>query len=294
MKSVSVIYVNYNSTHYLLKSLKSLYNRCQTQDFSVIIIDNGSQDGFKEQLFSRFEDIEILITNNNLGFARACNLGIRQSKSNFIYLLNPDTIILNNAIEIFTVFMKDENNKDVWSCGGQVYNQDNIPERSYGEFPTLWDVLMEQSGLRGINLKLKELFNKKEALTIYKNQQNVPFVTGSNLFIRRSVLDDIGPFNETFFLNCEEMELAYRAQKSGYNSFVLNGAKIIHYGSRSFKNKKEYLNHLRAGQLNYFKITKPRFYNLLVKSLHLIGAIMRIIFKLDFIQVKRIPKIISS
>ena len=66
----------------------------------------------------------------------------------------------------------------------------------------------------------------------------------------------ISIFNETFFLYYEETELAFRAKQFGYNSVILNEAKIIHYGSKSFKDKKEYLNHLWDGQLKFFKITK--------------------------------------
>ena len=291
---VSIIIVTYNSENYILKCIDSIKKYKNALNYEIIIIDNASQDATIRKLESEYKDLTIVNNDKNLGFAKACNQGLTLSNSKYIFFLNPDTILINNVHQILFNYMESPEAKNVWCCGAQLYNENNHLAKSYDKFPTIWDVLLEQIGFKGIILKMKDRFDKEEKEKIDENKKKVPFVIGSDLFIRRSVLDEIGSFNETFFLNYEETELAYRAQKSGYNSFIHNGAKIIHYGSKSFNSKKEYLNHLRDGQLNYFKITKHRFYNVLVKSLHLIGAILRIIIKLNFSQVRRIPKIISS
>jgi len=291
---IAIVIITYNAEKYILNCVNSIKKYDDQLSYEILVIDNASQDSTIRKLESEYKDLTIIRNDLNKGFAKACNQGLSLTNSKYVFFLNPDTFLFNNVFQIFFSYMESPGAKNVWCCGAQLLDENNELIKSHIDFPTLWDVLLEQSGLRGIQLKLKSMFYKRSEKTISDNQKIVPSVNGCNMFIRRSVLDKIGTFNESFFLNYEETELALRAQQTGYNSVILNDARIIHYGSKSFKNKKEYLNHLRDGQLKYFKVTKPFFYRLPVKALHLIGTILRIIFKLDFSQFQRIQKIISA
>lgn len=104
---------------------------------------------------------------------------------------------------------------------------------------------------------------------------------GCNMFIRREALDKIGHFNESFFLNYEEVELSWRAKKKGFISIVLPQVIIKHYSGKSFKNLQEYLNHLWLGQVYFFKFTRRKGYYNLIKIIHLIGSSFRYALKMD-------------
>jgi len=101
------------------------------------------------------------------------------------------------------------------------------------------------------------------------------------MFIRKSVLNEIGLFNERFFLNFEETELSWRANKAGFKSVILPEAKILHYSGRSFIDLKSYLIYLWYGQLLFFKLTQRHSIFIFAKSIHLLGTVLRLIFKFD-------------
>ncbi len=100
---------------------------------------------------------------------------------------------------------------------GQILDENGIPAISYGKFPNLFDVLIEQIGLKGFFLKMQSRKNQDEKYKVIDIME-IPFVIGCNMFIRKRVLDEIGLFNEKFFLNFEETELSWRAKKKQFRT----------------------------------------------------------------------------
>lgn len=289
-KGISVIIVTYNSENYIVNCINSLFRYQFTFGFEIIIIDNNSTDKTLEVLKSLNENINLISNRSNLGFAFACNQGIKASKFEYVFLLNPDSAVLNNAIEFFYNFMEKPENENVWCCGGQLFNDEGKMIKSMGKFPSLWDVFLEQFGIKGVLLKISN--NKSMRETNLKSEINdVPFVLGCDMFIRKKVLEKIGLFNKSFFLNFEETELSCRAKKAGYRSILVKNAKIIHHSRKSFVSKASYMNNLWNGQLLYFKLTKSHITFLIAKYLHHFGAFVRLVIKNDREQLARIDKI---
>jgi GT2 family glycosyltransferase len=289
---VSIVIINYNSKKYLNQCIESIYNQTKIVSFEILVLDNNSSDNLDYLIEENNSAIRVINNQLNLGFGVANNIGIKLTDSKYIFLLNPDTVLLNDALNIFYNFMEKKENEGVWCVGSQLSDEDGKPAKSFGSFPNLFDVVSEQIGLKGLLLKeFGENYLKKRNLS--KQQHIVPFVMGCNMFIRKSDLKKIGLFNEKFFLNYEETELSWRAEKLGYKSMILPEAKILHYSGKSFSNLQSYLNHLWIGQLLFFKLTHSHLFFLLIKVVHLCGASLRFVFKLDKNYLTQVKKILS-
>jgi hypothetical protein len=222
----------------------------------------------------------IIQNKENIGFAGACNQGIKIAGGKYLFIVNPDIILLNNGLVHFYEFMEENENDSVWCLGAQLYNKNNKPVKSAGSFPTIFDAITEQIGLKGLFLKVFGENYLNEHIE-FRLPTIVEFIIGCNMFIRKQALRKIGLFNTEFFLNYEETELAWRAKNYGLKSMVLPEVKILHYSGTSFENIRAYFNYLWLGQLLFFKFTKSKPIFLVIKTIHLLGAIMRFIFKLD-------------
>lgn len=285
---ISVIIITYNSSLYIKNCINHVLKYIKSYNYEIIIIDNNSDDDL-ENFISEFNNILFIKNKNNIGFAKACNQAIKISNGEFIFLLNPDTVILNNVFEIFIQYMKIEKNKNIWCVGGQLVNEFDEPIKSELDFPTIFNVIIEQSGIKSILLKIfGRIYAKKNFI---KTEKKVDVIVGANLFIKKDLLNKIGLFNKDFFLNYEETELFWRAKKLGFQSYILPDAKICHHSAKSFCSKKSYLFHLWYGQLIYFKLTHNKYIFIIIKIIHMVGAAMRLVIKMDLDYYKHFIKI---
>lgn len=289
---ISVIIVTFNSENYIADCIKSVLKYTYKFLVEIIVVDNNSQDNTITILNEFKDNIEILFNNKNFGYAYACNRGIQFSKGNYILILNPDTKIKNDVLNYFISFIDSSLNENVWCIGAQLFDEYEKAIKSYGNFPKILDVFLEQFGIKWLMLRIipKSNIAKKR---LHLQNTFVQYVLGCNMFIRKSVLDEIGLFDERFFLNFEETELSWRANKAGYKSMILPKAKILHYSGKSFPDKKNYLSHLWLGQLLFFKLTKNQFIFLISKFLHLFGSAIRWIVRLDNFYLLHLKKIKS-
>lgn len=226
---VSIILINYKTKELTINAINSIYEKTQGIDFEIIVVDNNSQDGSIEEIEKTFSDIHIIKNPINAGFGRANNLAIKQSKGKYILCLNTDTLLINNAIKIMYDYMENVENSNVAVCGGALYNENMQYIMSFARFPNVFNSL-------SFSWLLKKLFpvirNQKEP----KNIREVDFITGADIFFRKAVLDEIGLFDERFFMYSEETDLCYRIKRAGYNIKIIPLAKIIHLEEKSSQN----------------------------------------------------------
>lgn len=289
---ISIVIITYNSEKYIQNCLNNVYSSEFNLKTEVIIVDNHSKDNTVNIIRNTYSSVQIIENRANIGFAKANNRALKIAKGKYALLLNPDTEISVDTLDKFYNFMENENNKNVWCIGGQLVDEFWQPSKSYGRFPNMFDVFFEQSGLKGIALKI---FNKNWLSRIrwIEKSKKVPFVMGCNMFIRKDVLMKIGYFNESFFLNYEEVELCWRAEKKEFICVVLPGVIIKHYSGKSFESRQDYLNHLWLSQVLFFKLTRSRFYYGTIKALHLIGALLRYTLKFDKNYLDQIKKVLA-
>ena len=234
---VSIIIVNYNTLELTKNTISSVIGKTKDLNYEIILIDNASTDGSVEFFEKEYKDKIIFIKNNkNLGFGRANNKGIEIAKGKYIFLLNSDTLLINNAIKILFDYMEDNHNSGV--CGGNLFDLELKPTHSFvEELPSLKteiNILKRAiSKLTGGNKKRKD-FNHSNI------EKEVGYITGADMMIRKSILDRVGLFDKDFFMYFEETELTYRIKKLGYKIMSIPTAKIIHLEGKStiFKEKK--------------------------------------------------------
>lgn len=226
---VSIIFVNYKTKDLTINAIKSVVEKTQGIDFEIFVVDNNSQDGSIEAIEKEFPQINIIKNIANTGFGAANNIAIKRAKGKYILCLNTDTLLINNAIKIMYDFMEKEDSKNIAVCGGTLYNENSNYIMSYANFPNLFNSL-------SFSWILKRLFpmirNKKEPTNI----KEVDFITGADIFFRKSILDKVGLFDETFFMYAEEVDLCKRIKNEGYSIKIIPQAKIIHLEEKSSKN----------------------------------------------------------
>ncbi len=245
-KDVSIIIVNYKTKDLTIDCLKSIYEKTNDLNFDVFVIDNNSQDGSVEAIRSAFPQINLIENSKNSGFGSANNIGIRQSDAKYVFLLNSDTILVNNAVKILFDFMQE--NPDIGACGGNLYSKDMKNMHSYGTFLTLKRQILKTFFLKLFFPKERKAINDKG-----RNEENlkkqVEFITGADLMIRKEALDKTGLFDERIFMYSEESELQFRITKAGYKIFINPEAKIIHLHDQSPKSDTMYFEFLKSKYL---------------------------------------------
>ena len=220
---VSIIIVNYNTQELTLQCLRSVYEKTTGISFEVIVVDNASSDDSVRQVRLEFPKVKLIESPENLGFGRANNLGFENSTGDYIFLLNSDTLLINNAIEILWRFLNQH--LDIAIVGGQLFEEDGVTiTHSYSfVFPSL---LMELDILLRGDITHR-IENKK--LKIIENDGFVPvaYITGADMMLRRIDIEKYGFFDPSFFLYFEETELSYRYYRNGRKSVFLPAAKKL-------------------------------------------------------------------
>lgn len=255
MIDVSVIIVNYNTLELTRNTIDSVIMKTFNLNYEIILIDNNSEDGSKEFFEENYKDKIIFIKNTqNIGFGRANNKASKIAKGKYLFFLNSDTLLINNAIKILFDFI--EKNENVAVCGGNLYDQNMQPALSYKE-----EMLGYNSELLS-KIKEKIFFRiNKKALKIFNytsNPKRVSIVLGADFMIRTKVFRELNGFDESFFMYHEESELCFRVLKGNYLIYNVPESKIIHLEGKSTKFKIEKFKMERQGKYLFFYKTKGK------------------------------------
>lgn len=228
MTDVSVIIVNYNTCRMTAECIDSVRQKTVGISYEIILVDNGSTDGSKE-FFEKFEGINYIYSDENLGFGRANNLGARHASGDYLFLLNSDTLLINNAIKILHDFISTHPKAAV--VGGNLFDKEGNPNLSYKRhLPGLLDsidslMFNKFSKLRwGIN----RFFNHSDS------PLQVAYIQGADLMINRTLFDSLGGFCDEYFMYYEETDLCCRVAHAGYRCYNIPSAKIFHFDGASF------------------------------------------------------------
>lgn len=282
---VSVIIVNYNTRKMTQECVDSVFEKTKGLDFEVILVDNGSTDDSKE-IFEKDKRIKYIYSDINLGFGRANNLGFEIAKGEFIFLLNSDTYLLNNAIRSLWSAHKAENERteNVACAGCMLKNAEGSIIHSYAKFPSKWRNLMSVTFyvvlwrlhiIKEIPLSSNynyEQFSKKHVF-------DVDYITGADLMVCRSAAEKYGLFDPDFFMYCEETEMQHRYMKEGLRRIIVEGPEIVHLEGKSNKRHTPARSTMLLRSLFlYFKKTESKitffFYNRLYKLLYVTTNIL--------------------
>ncbi|MGB4845562.1 MAG: glycosyltransferase [Ferruginibacter sp.] len=240
---LSVIIVNYNVKYFLEQCLHSVQKACVNIDAEIIVVDNNSTDGSREFLEPLFPKVKFIWADKNTGFARANNQAAAIAKGDFILFLNPDTIIPEDCIENCLRFFKEH--KEVGALGIRMIDgTGSFLKESKRAFPSPMTSLYKLSGLARLFPRSK-IFSTYHLGHLDENKNHeVDVLAGAFMLVPKKILDEVGLFDERFFMYGEDVDLSFRIQKAGYKNYYFADSAIIHFKGESTK----------RGSLNYVRL----------------------------------------
>jgi GT2 family glycosyltransferase len=270
MVDLSIIIVNWNTKEYLLPCLKSIFKGGQGTGWEVIVVDNGTRDGSREEVKKAFPLVHLIENERNLGFAKAANQGLQKASGRYVLLLNPDTQVKNGAIERLVSFIGAHS--DVGVAGAQLLNADGTKQNSIANFPSLGTELLNKSLLRWL---FPKKFPGKERN--YSEPIEVDSVIGACMMVRRDALDQFGLLDEDYFLFLEETDWCYRMKKAGWKIYHVPQAEVYHFQGKSAETvKKRARIEFYRSRYHFFKKNRGHFQWFIL----LMGLMIRLGFQL--------------
>ena len=222
---VSIIIVNYNTHQITSECIASVFEQTKELSFEIILIDNASTDGSKES-FQNDKRITYIYNEKNVGFGRANNQGMNLAHGEYLFLLNNDTLLKNNAIKILYDYAETHEKEAFYGCW--LENQEGKFIHSCSRLPSIRLLLAYTLRLYGHKLNKNIVTEVDEIRHTDTISTPVGFVSGADLFLHRKVYDKTKGFDTGYFMYYEESDWQHRAHDLGINSFVINGPRIIH------------------------------------------------------------------
>ncbi len=271
---ISIILVSYNTKELTIQTINSIYEKTTDIDFEIIVVDNNSHDNTVLDIKKTFQDNVIVIENpNNSGFGIGNNIGSEVAKGDYLFFLNTDTILLNNAVKILSDYL--DTNETIGAVGGNLYTKDLKPAASINRF--FPGVMSELDSFffnfpSKIYCRKNVFFNYSESPIVFKGN-----ISGADLMIRKELFEKIGKFDKDFFMYYEETEMLHRVCAKGYTLASLPDVKIIHLEGAS-EDRKE-ISHRRSfdSKWKYFSKVKKIRWIFLIHFLFQLTAFQRIL-----------------
>lgn len=240
--TLSVIIVSYKVPYFLEQTLRSVQKAAQRVDTEIIVVDNNSRDKSVDIVRNIFPEVKLIANTQNTGFATANNQGIHIATGKYILFLNPDTVVREDTFEKIVHFM--ETHPDAGGLGVKMIEGTGtfLPESKRG-FPSPEVAFYKAFGLSKLFPKSPR-FNRYHLGYLDKDQTHeIDVLSGAFMLMPRAVLEEIGYWDEAFFMYGEDIDLSYRIKKAGYKNYYYPDTTIIHYKGESTK----------KGSLNYVK-----------------------------------------
>lgn len=222
---LSVIIVSWNCRPALERCLESLRPALAGVPAEIIAADNGSADDTVEWLCRQAPDVRVLAFPENLGYAATANRAARLARGEYLWFLNPDTTVEPDAVTALLRTMTEH--PRAGAAGPQLLMADGRPyPLSARRFPTLWTELLEKAGLRGPSFS-------RLALMLGDETAEVPAVSGAAVCVRRSAWEEVGGFDERYFLYAEDMDICQTLRAAGWEIYYVGRARVMHQGGGS-------------------------------------------------------------
>jgi N-acetylglucosaminyl-diphospho-decaprenol L-rhamnosyltransferase len=255
---VTIVIVSYNTRDILRNCLEALYAGSQGTDMEVFVVDNDSHDSSARMVRETWPQVRLIANNANLGFAAANNQAFMLARGRYIVLLNPDAYVGPTSIPNAVAFM--DQHPGCGLCGGKIISPEGKLEPSARRFPSPLSKLLTLSGLSG-RFPSSPILNRHEfGGFAHDRPLEVDWVPGTFTIIRKEMLDEIGEFDERFFIYYEETDLCLRAKKAGWNIYFIPDAEVMHIGGASSKTRKDKTFDAAASQVLSFRMRSEWLY----------------------------------
>ena len=231
---VSVVIVSWNAKYFLAHCLESLAGPVCDYGMEILVVDNASTDGSAELVAQRFPGIRLIQNVANLGFAKANNIGIRQSTGKYVCLVNSDVRVLPDCITMLVDFC--EAHSDVGMAGPRVLDGEGKLQRSCRGFPSVWNMFCRALALDALFPQSRLWGGYLLPYWEHDTLRPVDILSGCFWLVRRAALPKVGLLDEGFFMYGEDMDWCKRFWANGWRLMFVPTAVAIHYGGASSAN----------------------------------------------------------
>jgi GT2 family glycosyltransferase len=230
---VSIIIINYNTFELTCKCIQSIYDKSTVVSFEIILVDNASIECDASLFKQQYPEIILIKSDKNLGFAGGNNLGIQQAKGEYILLLNSDTELLNNAIELSYNRIKCE--EKIAGLSGQLIDDNGNIQHVAGKFLYISSLALKLSGIYRLYSKAKRSSRFLGFDFDHTTEIKADWLWGTFLLLRKSIIIKMpnGKLPDNFFMYGEDVEWGYAIHGLGYELLYFPDAKILHHGGKS-------------------------------------------------------------
>lgn len=230
---VSIIIVNYNTSKLINDSIESIFRLTEGIEYEIIVVDNNTEDLSMTITAADDGRVKFIQLPENVGFGRANNAGFEIAKGRNLFCLNPDTVLLNNAIKILSDYL--DAHPECGACGGNLYDEEMRPALSFRRI--LPGIRWELNELSHLWLE-KLMFGKNSRFNSGHKPISVGYISGADLMIRADVCQKLDGYSPEFFMYYEETDLCKRIHEIGYRIYSVPQAEIQHLEGGSFDSSK--------------------------------------------------------
>ena len=228
---LSIIIVNWNSADYVRRCLRSVYDHTHDLQFEIIVVDNASYDGCGEMLAREFPGVIFIQSDENLGFARANNLGFKKSTGAALLFLNPDTELVGSAINLLLSQLR--NLPKAGAVGARLLNTDGTLQTSCVQsLPTILNQALDIELLRRLSPRSR-LWGMAPLFSAGNQPSEVEVISGACLLLTRDLFESVGRFSEEYFMYTEDLDLCFKTRRAGFENYYVPAATVIHHGGGS-------------------------------------------------------------
>jgi GT2 family glycosyltransferase len=270
MTRLAIIIVSYNSRKDLENALRSLTEPPAAVAHEIVIVDNASTDSTPVYVREQWPRVRLIASDSNLGFAQANNVGIRNTASDLVLLLNPDTIMTAAAVDRLVSII--DSRPEVAIVGPRIVDGRGRPELSFGAMISPWAELRQKLLVRGNDRGWRFITSRVERMT--RRTHLVDWVSGACLLIRRRDLDEVGGFDARFFMYAEDVDLCAAVRARGRSVLFSAEPQVVHLRGQSAASAPDRVqNAYRRSQLAFYAKHHPAWLPFLKIYLRVVGRL---------------------
>jgi GT2 family glycosyltransferase len=270
MTRLAIIIVSYNSRKDVENALRSLTEPPAAVAHEIVIVDNASTDSTPVYVREQWPRVRLIASDSNFGFAQANNVGIRNTASDLVLLLNPDTIMTAAAVDRLVSII--DSRPDVAIVGPRIVDGRGRPELSFGAMISPWAELRQRLLVRGNDRGWRFITSRVERMT--RRTHLVDWVSGACLLIRRRDLDEVGGFDARFFMYAEDVDLCAAVRARGRSVLFSAEPQVVHLRGQSAASAPDRVqNAYRRSQLAFYAKHHPAWLPFLKIYLRVVGRL---------------------
>ncbi|MCF7569187.1 glycosyltransferase family 2 protein [Sabulilitoribacter arenilitoris] len=240
---LSVVILNYNVHYFLQLCLKSVQAAILNIDAEIIVVDNNSEDSSCSMVKALFPNVKLIENKKNIGFSKGNNIGVLQSKGEYICILNPDTVVAEDTFSKLLQFVQNKEKLGIVGCKLINGAGDFLPE--------------SKRNIPYVKVALKKLLgNSKDYYVNHLNENEtgkVDILVGAFMFMKRDIYNKVNGFDEDYFMYGEDIDLSYKILKKGYDNYYYSDTTIIHFKGESTLRDRFYAHRFYSAMQIFYK-----------------------------------------